>query len=344
MDAEYGGAMGGVISAVVRSGQNQFHGQAGFYYSGDPLTARPRPQLRLDPLDDNVAQEFLPRQDSFSNWNPVFSVGGPLLKDKLFFFAGYMPELNYTTRTVDFTTGETGKYNQTQTQQYLSTKVDYVPFSKVRVNMSWIWNPLKVTGSLPSVQGTDSFSNNWSQQGSFTGNNILSGQFDYIASSKLILSFRGGYNYSGFNNMYGIPATTAIYYSGHSTTLPPANLQGPNGWVQQAVAATSYDQNRRINENADASDLVNWHGQHALKGGWQMNRLGNDVLSSSYPFGYYRYYWGLTYHCQTMTCATTGTEGYYRYRVLGTIGGASSNNQGIFLQDNWRVNRRLSIN
>jgi Carboxypeptidase regulatory-like domain/TonB-dependent Receptor Plug Domain len=344
MDAQYGGAMGGVVSAVVRSGQNEFHGQAGFYYTGDGLTARPRPQLRLDPNDDNVAQEFLPLQDSFSNWNPVFDVGGPLIRNKLFFFAGYMPQLNNTDRTVNFSTGETAIYNNSFKQQFLTTKVDYAPFSKIRVNMSWIWNPQRNYGVLPSVQGTDAFSNNWGQQGNFTANQILAGQFDYLATSKLVISFRGGYTYSGFNNLYGIPATTAVYYSGHSTTLPPAELQAPNGWIHQAVAATSYDQNRRTNLNADASYVVNWHGQHTLKGGWQMNRLSNDVLSSSYPFGYYRYYWGLTYHCQTSDCTGIGTDGYYRYRVLGTIGGASSNNQAIFLQDNWRVNKRLTVN
>jgi hypothetical protein len=75
-----------------------------------------------------------------------------------------------------------------------------------------------------------------------------------------------------------------------------------------------------------------------------MNRLSNDVLSSDYPFGYYRYFWGDTYHCQTRTCAETGTYGYFRYRVLGTIGAAASNNQALFLQDNWHVDRRLSIN
>jgi outer membrane receptor for ferrienterochelin and colicin len=37
MEAQYGGAMGGVISAVVRSGTNEFHGQAGFYFNNDNM-------------------------------------------------------------------------------------------------------------------------------------------------------------------------------------------------------------------------------------------------------------------------------------------------------------------
>ncbi len=344
MDAQYGGAMGGVVSAVTRSGQNDFHGEAGFYWSGDALWAKPRSVLELDPNNDNNAIYQAVPKDSFSHWNPLFRLGGPLLKNKAFFFVGYMPQLEYTDRTVNFTTGETGTYHNRFAQQFVDTRVDFAPVSKLRLSMNWIFNPNKNTGSLPSALGTDSFSNNWSEQGNYNASHLLVGELTYTASSRLIFSFRGGYNYSGFNNMYGIPAITAVYYSGASTTVPPPALQSPNGWIHQAVGATLFDQNRRTNLNADVSYIGNWHGQHTLKVGWQMNRLGNSVNSTSYPFGYYRYYWGRTYHCQTMNCAETGTDGYYRYRELGTFGDASSNNQGLFLQDNWRVNKRLSIN
>jgi hypothetical protein len=352
MDAQYGGAMGGTVSAVLKSGTNDFHGEFGFYWSGDGLSARPRPQLELDPFNDNNAIEHQNNKDAFNNWNPVFTIGGPIVHNRLFFFAGFMPQLNYTTRMVNFTTGETGSYNQEVKQEYGNGRVDYVPTSKIRVNMSWVFNPNKTMGLLPSPLGTDSFTNTWSQQGNFNGGNVLAGQIDYLATTKLILSFRGGYTYTNFNNEYGIPSTTAIYYSGKSTTLPPAALQAPNGWINQAVAADTYDINTRKNYAADASYMLNWGGQHTIKGGWQMNGLANNVLDSSYANGYYRYYWGNTYQCQTSSCNSvggaagtgTGTYGYYRYRVLGTIGGASSNNQGIFLQDNWRVNKRLSFN
>jgi hypothetical protein len=88
-----------------------------------------------------------------------------------------------------------------------------------------------------------------------------------------------------------------------------------------------------------------FHGQHDLKLGWQRNDLSNDVNSNTYPGGYYRFYWGSSYACAvSCTGKQTGTYGYYRYRILGTLGGASSNNQGLFIQDNWRVNRRLTLN
>jgi carboxypeptidase family protein/TonB-dependent receptor-like protein len=45
-NAEYGGAIGGVINVITRSGANNFFGEAGVYYGSDALMANPRPFLR----------------------------------------------------------------------------------------------------------------------------------------------------------------------------------------------------------------------------------------------------------------------------------------------------------
>ena len=46
IDAEYGGALGGVISAITKSGGNAFHGDIHYYYSGNALSAGPVLRLR----------------------------------------------------------------------------------------------------------------------------------------------------------------------------------------------------------------------------------------------------------------------------------------------------------
>ena len=87
ISAEYGGALGGVISAVTKSGGNTFHGEGHYYFSGSPLNAAPVKRLVLDPRDDvtvNYYQDV--EQDDFRN-EVGGSVGGPILRDKLFFFA-----------------------------------------------------------------------------------------------------------------------------------------------------------------------------------------------------------------------------------------------------------------
>lgn len=48
-EAESGGALGGVISAVTKSGGNAFHGDVHYYFSGNGIAAAPVKRLLLDP-------------------------------------------------------------------------------------------------------------------------------------------------------------------------------------------------------------------------------------------------------------------------------------------------------
>ena len=50
IDAEYGGALGGVISAVTKSGGNAFHGEFHWYNSGSAFNAIPNLRLETNPV------------------------------------------------------------------------------------------------------------------------------------------------------------------------------------------------------------------------------------------------------------------------------------------------------
>ena len=87
--AEYGGAMGGVINTVLKSGSNEFHGSAFGYWSPYWLSASPNviipansalTGVRKPDFDDSIGAE----------------VGGPLIKDKLFFWVGFAPQITDT--------------------------------------------------------------------------------------------------------------------------------------------------------------------------------------------------------------------------------------------------------
>lgn len=347
MEAQYGGAMGGVISAVVRSGTNDFHGQAGFYFNNDSMEGRPRDTVRMDPFDETRGEHFRNPQDDFTNWNPVFNLAGPIVRNKLFFFTGYAPTFEDRDRTVNFTDGQVKTYNRKATTHYLTNKLDYMPFSKLRLAGSWNYNPNYNRGVLPSRLGTDDPENNWGAQGNYDAGQIFAYSADFMPTSKMVISFRGGYHFTNHNTNYGISSAPSVYYSGASTDPRiPADLRAPQGWVAYGPGATFYDVFKRNNYNADFSYLANWFGQHNIKGGWQMNKLSNDVNSQSYAGGYYRYYWFNTYTCITTQCEgrQTGAYGYQRYRELSTTGDVSSDNQALFFQDNWRVNKHLTLN
>jgi hypothetical protein len=73
-DATYGGSSGSVINAVTRSGTNFYSGSFSGYFRNDRFIAK-----------DFVAGRVLPYSDSQYSW----TLGGPILRDRLHFFANY---------------------------------------------------------------------------------------------------------------------------------------------------------------------------------------------------------------------------------------------------------------
>ncbi len=187
MEAQYGGAMGGVISAVVRSGTNDFHGMAGFYFNNDEMQGRPRDSLQtLDPNDETRAAYFRNPADNFTTWNPVVNLAGPILRNKLFFFTGYAPVHTNTDRSIKFNVdGKVRDFSQKSVTHFLTNKLDYMPFTKLRLAGSWTWNPNYVQGVLPSRQGTDDPNNNWGAQGNYDAGQIFAYSADFVPTSKL---------------------------------------------------------------------------------------------------------------------------------------------------------------
>src|SRR5438132_404920 len=90
--AELAGAGGAVVNVVTKSGSNHLHG-SGFYYLRDSaFNARP-PLVAFKPAD---------RQQQFG-----FTVGGPIRKDRAFFFAGFDQHIFHVPQVVEFANGNT---------------------------------------------------------------------------------------------------------------------------------------------------------------------------------------------------------------------------------------------
>ena len=93
ISAEYGGALGGVISAVTKSGGNVFRGEGHYYFEGSALAVGPVKRLVLDPTTE--ATGFYVQDDENKNRQSEFggSIGGPILKNRLFFYGAYSPRV-----------------------------------------------------------------------------------------------------------------------------------------------------------------------------------------------------------------------------------------------------------
>ena len=83
--AQYGRSTGGVINAVSKSGTNEFEFGATAYYTPDYIGDGSQISAR----DGTVFRDTT--NNSYKETNATISAGGPIIKDKLFFFAMYNP-------------------------------------------------------------------------------------------------------------------------------------------------------------------------------------------------------------------------------------------------------------
>jgi outer membrane receptor protein involved in Fe transport len=95
--AEYGNVTGAVFNVVTRQGSNAFHGDANGYLQTSGLTGRnTTPTQECAGTNDPAAcaaSGGLPyHRESFHDY--TFQLSGPILKDKLWFFASYQHQLN----------------------------------------------------------------------------------------------------------------------------------------------------------------------------------------------------------------------------------------------------------
>jgi hypothetical protein len=79
--AEFGNFMGGIVNASIKSGTNSFHGDAWEFFRNDVLNAN-QWENKLNP--SNVLPRPTVRWNMFGG-----TLGGPIIKDKLFFFVDY---------------------------------------------------------------------------------------------------------------------------------------------------------------------------------------------------------------------------------------------------------------
>jgi Carboxypeptidase regulatory-like domain len=83
--AEYGRAAGGVVNTVTRSGGNTFHGQL-FYFDRSSNWAARNPFTTLTSKTAFGTYETVPYKPREMRYQGGVSVGGPIKKDKLFWF------------------------------------------------------------------------------------------------------------------------------------------------------------------------------------------------------------------------------------------------------------------
>jgi len=353
VDAEYGGALGGVISAVTKSGGNRFTGETHYYYSGSGISAGPVKRLVLNPNDLRTVNYFQDEKQANNQNEFGGSLGGPIVRNHLFFFGSISPRVVRRTNEYAFSAGtEPGTIDQDQTAWQGFGKITYAN-SRVHANGSVLMTPTRSTGRLPAYDsiGTNfltstSAANTANRTRGFEADqNNVGGNVDLTLGAHGYLSMRGGYFYDNYKDT-GVPLTTSYTYQQPSFNVPgvPPNLQGPVNTVNTPrIQITNFDTTKQGFVQFDYNHSFNAAGGHLLKGGWGVRRSVNDV-DVSYPGGYVYLYWGQAFRSTATGQTGTGSYGYYRVDDLGTRGEVNANIQNVYVQDTWVVGSRLTLN
>jgi hypothetical protein len=350
--AEFGGSTGGVVNVISRSGSNDFHGDAAIYFNNDSLNGAERQTLRALPTNSRAAELVTLPKEGKRTLEPGIGIGGPVVKDKLWFFGSYLPSLEKTTRSTQFSDGTPVTREQTDRTHYLSANVTSQLSNSTRGKFAFNSSKRNIIGvlpgrAMPGENGTTA-SSALLDINDIRPNRSLSGNYDWVVSDKFFVGARGGYYHQNqFNE--GVPNETKFTF-----ITSNIGLAGVPAQFQHNTNYTNIPQNRSITRNIfgrgnlqiDGTYYGTFAGNHTLKGGVQFDRIANDVLDSEQQ-NFIRVRWD-----STLTGFGRGTYGYYQVRSNGVNpdqgfsveGDISNTNVGLFIQDSWSVNDRLTLN
>ena len=303
-----------------------------------PGTTGTRRALRLVLSGANEAETVEYPKDDYSRWDPHFQLGGPIVRDKLWFWGGYTPELVETNRTVTFrTNGQTETFRSTETTQNLVGNITWQVAEGWRLRVSGQNRPFEQEGRLPDLDGQSNPVTQFSSLGTEQANVTSTGSVDWVVSNRLFLN--GKVNYLKYDtNDVGIP--DEIWYDfeqgsnlAFETRPELARAAGFNSLLTNR--AREKDIYTRVGASADATFYVTAAGQHTFKGGVQFERIGNDVADIEQQ-PHVSFYWDQS-HTNLDGSIHRGTYGYWSWRQFGTLGKVDVNNIGLFFQDAWTV-------
>jgi hypothetical protein len=342
--AEYGGALGGVVNVIMKKGSNDFHGQFFSSYESDGLDANPiNAYLRYDPNDpgnaaarqDRSVQLYQAKKDHFRTMEPGFTVGGPIKKDRLWFFAGFEPLINTRARTVDFSNSQAlpdnaglglQYFTQDRSTYFGSARIDAALTSKIRVFGSWLYQYARETGdSMPTgdpikpeagylnTSINSPISNYFHGLGWSAPNSTYNVGADLTLTQKLVATTRYGYFFENYHD-FGWPTTvpdlvwnndgTGLTDAGGTNPLP-SSLQLPGGFSTTPYNSTFtvFNASKHYQFNQDLAFFKGgWAGTHNFKFGYQLNHLVNVISQNgNVPQAFVNPGFGNTYGAATQT-------------------------------------------
>ncbi|HXG65486.1 MAG TPA: carboxypeptidase regulatory-like domain-containing protein [Blastocatellia bacterium] len=356
--AEFGRSTGGIVNAVTKSGTNDLHGSAFFLARPKGLS---KDNLFIDAIELQLSNQTAPTGAGLKDVDAAptqyqfgGSIGGPIKKDKIFFFGSYEQQRLRQDREVffdllsgftptaatqeafDFYTSLQETYEQTNDAVALLGRIDYEVSQNHRFNIRYSFSDNEAKNAtsngvplFPTI--TNALSNNGTEKDRI---HAVVGQMASFFGANIVNELRGQYS--------------------HERRPRPANALSPT--VESAIGnfgtVSFLGQNEQFDWRFQIADSVTWtKGNHTVKFGGEYNHIFADQTFGFNQFGRFQ---------------ISGSSPATILDILG-VGGSTANRfdstavtylrqignlrlefdtdeTAFFAQDSWRIRPNLTLN
>ncbi len=328
--AEYGRAGGAVINVVTKSGTNEFHGSAFEFYRDKGLNA------------NDYINAINGRAISNYHYNQFgASLGGPIVKDELFFFANYDGQRNTNGQPVILNTSGlnlsdpntaaglakltplTSPYDRGQNQDVYLLKGDWEAGSAGHLSMRY--NRQRFTGVNNENGGT-------TQSVQHSGDSLVN-------TDTVTANFTNSFTPMLFNELRG------QYAKDSEPGL--ANSADPEAFIQQGAFAFTIGRNffspRETTitryQVGDAATLL--LGNHTVKAGGDWSR---DLILNWFPGNFSGSYTFTSVANFNLGAPSQYVQAFPGPGTTGPYTNPDLSEIAFFLQDEWRPDPSLTLN
>jgi len=344
--AEYGNAAGAVINVVTKSGTNDFHGTGFEFY-------RDRSMNAFDPVAKALGKAKPPYH--FNQFGG--DVGGPVKKDKLFFFFDYdgqrntvqnlvfappacppgAPDVN-TTAACAYLLARDASWLQTFNQNVYLGKADW------RINSAELLtvriNSQRFNGAGLEFSGTTVSNEHTGASNVIT--DTISGQLTSTLSQRFVNEFRASY--------------VRDNEPGQSNSSNPEAIVKQGSLTQLTIGRNFFSPRFTNIKRGQFADTLAWaRGRHTVKfgGALLIDRVANFFpgnFSGTYTFNSLEGFGCSLNGGSAATCFTgpdandSFTEAFGGTGTSGPTTNPNLNEFSAFIQDEWRLTPNLTLN
>jgi hypothetical protein len=363
-NAEFGRSMSGFVNVITKSGTNDMMGTAHVVFKNDALSSRGKR------ADGSEARKY----DS-NQFQTGFTLGGPLVRDRLFYFAAADFQNASTTKQTDpsriearvvnaFTAlgspNENGPIERTNDARVVLLKADWSANQNNIATLRYNYTFSEQENGTFDVDSWGTSANAIEKNDS----NAISGQLVTSATSNLLNEFRFQYAKENRPRTYGGPNIT-----NQSRPLPDTAFDFGSSYrfgMPFFIPVDYYDTRTQLTDNV--SYLF---GSHSVKAGFDYNRVNSvqtfvGFANGRYIFsstdGFLNYLNNPHYvECSNGTSSNTGvcpagtsvTGPVLLFLQQAGVGGLTAEEAGtqsipqtepaVFIQDSWQVSNNLNV-